>query len=358
MKILIIDTAVRVDSGGVKSILDDVYSYASKDINNAYIFLVGQRGMYSNQENISVVVREDLQKNYFRRLWFDFVSGKRTVQKMGVDVVVSLQNTGVMGLKVAQMIYVHQPLPFTGQKSFSFFKANERKLAFYQKIVGLVIKVNIHFIRNAAITVQSNWLVGNLRRYTNLPILVNKPSIDFSYLDSIPYGLESKRFFFPSTAMPYKNHKTLIVAYRSLPIELRKKFPLVLTITKDELVMLTGSEGCVGVQCIGRISRAKVLETLASSILVFPSTIETLGLPVLEAEYLGRRIIAANIPSVVELVSEYDGAQLFDPGSSSQLSKLLVQSVTQKESQSYKYHFSEDDSWKMFFDEVGKLGTK
>ena len=62
----------------------------------------------------------------------------------------------------------------------------------------------------------------------------------------------------------------------------------------------------------GSISREKVFEMYAKSILIFPSYVESFGLPLLEAKLTGTYIIASNTPFCHEILDGYDKADFFD----------------------------------------------
>lgn len=61
----------------------------------------------------------------------------------------------------------------------------------------------------------------------------------------------------------------------------------------------------------GPISREEVFEKYASSILLFPSYVESFGLPLLEARMTGTYVIASDTPYSREILSGYDKAAFF-----------------------------------------------
>ena len=69
----------------------------------------------------------------------------------------------------------------------------------------------------------------------------------------------------------------------------------------------------VSIICIGNISREEVFEKYCNSILVFPSYIETVGLPLLEAKKCNTPIIASDTAFSHELLDSYDNVNFFDP---------------------------------------------
>ncbi len=60
------------------------------------------------------------------------------------------------------------------------------------------------------------------------------------------------------------------------------------------------------------------------SALIFPSYIETVGLPMLEARRHGRRIMASDRPFSREVLAGYPNAQFFDPFDSAALARAIL----------------------------------
>jgi len=117
------------------------------------------------------------------------------------------------------------------------------------------------------------------------------------------------RFFYPASALPYKNFEVAIQALILLRAQ-GHHAELVLTITGMEndyarRIMALAKPLGDAVQFCGPISRRSALLMLQQSILVFPSIIETFGLPLLEARKLGSWVIAADTPFARKILDGY-----------------------------------------------------
>lgn len=355
MHYVVIDFVVRDNSGGILSILQDVNKFARRHSGDFFTFVVGTENLVVPAPNINVILRHDLQRSYTKRLFFDFFGGAKFINSLHADVVISLQNTAVLGLNVPEMLYVHQPLPIEKNYRFSFFKKSERKMAFYQHFVGSIIKMNLRLFHNGAITVQTHWMKKELKHYTRQQIFVTRPSIDRSDYSGQVLGKKSKNFFFPSTAMIYKNHQNLIEAYKSLPEKIKAEYNLILTISKDEYTKLyKKTEDDPHIKFYGRIPRSEVLTILSHSILVFPSKIETLGLPLIEGMILQRQIAASDISPVIEVTEGYDSVTYFNPDDRDSISSALLK-VLQMNLAKRKFEDSYKNGWQAFFDNVGAI---
>ncbi|MDI4583618.1 glycosyltransferase [Oenococcus oeni] len=357
MRVLILDAVVKPNSGGVYTVLKDFYNDALKRKDIDFVFIVGKNNILERQENVEIVLNRRIQKNYLYRVFFDFFFGRKYIEKFDPDVVLSFQNTGVLHLNIPQVVYVHQPISFQKTYHFSLFKSSERKMFFYQYIVGTVLKINLFLLKRSEIIVQTKWMKRAVGRISRAQIKIFKPKIDVIDKELLLKSIEnskSKYLFYPSTAMVYKNHLTLVEAYSKLNSEFKKRMPLKLTITRDEYTRMFGEpSNDIGIEFLGRIPRRKVLELLAVSSLVFPSKLETLGLPLLEAKELGRPIVASKTSPNMETVGSYENVKWFDPDSvPSVIEALQEASVSTSKVQKKFNKNSKNNGWDNLINEL------
>jgi len=123
-------------------------------------------------------------------------------------------------------------------------------------------------------------------------------------------------FLYVASGEPHKNHRCLIEAWKILVS--KNIFPsLCLTISLENSPELYKSieyekeTNGLKIECIGYISSEKISDVYArSGALIYPSTMESLGLPLIEARLLGLPIIASERDYVRDLI---DPEQSFDP---------------------------------------------
>ena len=84
------------------------------------------------------------------------------------------------------------------------------------------------------------------------------------------------------------------------------------------------------IEFIGPVPRTQLFEQYASSVLVFPSYIETIGLPLLEARSVGAPILAADCLYARDGVGGYEKAEFFETFDSEALSRLMKQKIVEK----------------------------
>ena len=117
--------------------------------------------------------------------------------------------------------------------------------------------------------------------------------------------------------MPYKQHKTIILAVKYLRDNnsgIGERIRVHFTVTSQDFpdlyrfVHSNNLENQIIFQ--GKIPHEKLLEMYQSSVgLLFPSTIETLGLPLIEAARFGLPIIASDMDYAKEVLDGYEGVE-------------------------------------------------
>lgn len=158
---------------------------------------------------------------------------------------------------------------------------------------------------------------GKLRSSSKIKVL--SPDIKITIKKS--YEQENKvnkLFFYPASAISYKNHTIIIEAAKQLKKKGITNYRVVLTLEGDENKAVEKmaqevQEQNLPIEFIGKITPDEVYEYYSKSILIFPSYVETFGLPMLEAKLHGSPILASDCPFSHEILDGYDQAKFFNP---------------------------------------------
>lgn len=314
MRILVNDLAAS--ASGALSVLESFYQYIRENDNeNEYIFLLS--GDYLEEtERIKVRIIPEVKKSGFHKLYFDLLSGKKVFNQYNPDYVISLQNIITFGYKGKQAVFVHQAIPFQKRKRFSFFKKDERAYAFIQTVVGYFIKKSIK--KADRIFVQTNWMkeaiIGKCRISDRIVhVIPPEYCIDNKY----QYKLQRNQFFYPAAfENNYKNQTCIYEAAEILQNKGKTDFNIILTLDKDH-------QQKYGCKFVGLLDKDQLYEYYSSSILVFPSYIETVGLPLVESMSVGAIIFVADCEYAHEVVGDYQNAYFFNPFNPNELSELM-----------------------------------
>ena len=347
MKILVINFAAS--EGGALSILQDFYeSINENDKDNEWYFLLSDRYL-EETKNIKVIVDPSLKK-WSKRIFFDLFLHKSLLKEIQPDVIFSMQNTSLFSLKIPQILYLHQSLPFQKEKKYSFFKKEERKFAVYQFIIGNFIKYSLKYTNK--IVVQTVWMrkaVENTKYGRNKAIAVQPPiPIEKNNTEVI---LTYRDFFYPTSDAPYKNI-SLIEDACKIVNRTNPNIDINVDITIDREIPSSS------ITSIGKIPRSEVVNRYQKSILIFPSFIETFGMPLAEAKAMGTIILAADTEFSREILEGYENAYFFNHTDSNQLAELMVQcamkDITLSNATSLKTN-STSDGWDTVQQEIFTL---
>lgn len=329
MKIVVINTAAS--NGGALSVLLDFYNHLieTKD-KNEWIFILSD--LYIQEtENIKIIVNKKVKSNWINRLKWELHDGKKFINNLKPDVVFSMQNTISRGIKCPTAIYLHQSIPFQTVKKFSFFYRKEQKLAFYQYIIGYIIKKSLKIADK--VIVQTNWIKEAIIKSTKIDsknickIAPNINNIDVRVEEEY---LKEKIFFYPASAAIYKNHKCIVEAVKKLNDQCISDFKVLFTLDPSYREILNVNKDIEDkIIFLGNIPRSEVIDKYRKSVLVFPSYIETFGLPLLEAYMVGSFILASDCEFSKEILNEYNNVKYFDPFSSDELSELMKNIITE-----------------------------
>lgn len=320
MRIVVNDIAAS--HGGAMTVLKDFYScVCNYDKENEWIFLLNDR-YFEETENVKILTLPEIKKSRLKKIVFDCISGKYYIQKLKPDVVFSLQNIIIFGLKIPQVVYIHQPLPFQSTKKFSLIKKSEQKLAVIQYFVGQLIKLSAK--KSDKIIVQTAWMKEAVCRICHLPenkVMTNLPTITLNNNEDSSVDFNRNEFFYPSSEIVYKNIDCIRNASKILD---GKGIAHSITLT------LPPKKSIGNIHCIGRLSHDDVMKRYHDSTLLFPSYIETFGYPIAEARMIGTIVLASDTPFSREILKGYANAYFFDPFKPEELAELMEKVINRR----------------------------
>lgn len=315
MKTLVYDVAAS--ESGALSILEEFYDKYRNDKENQYVFVISTPELEST-DNIQVLRYPWIKKSWLHRWWFDHFYAPRIVKEYQIDKVFSLQNVLVPLCNIEQELYLHQPLPFVEYR----FNFNENKLFWiYQHIIGRQIKKSVK--KASKVIVQTNWMKEACIKQVGADsnkIDVQQPKIDMKMI--IPFvdtPEHRKNFFYPATPLEYKNHMVILEAFKMLQDEGITNYKITFTFNGDESeyakkLYSYAQQYDLKVTFAGKLSREEVFKMYSKSVLLFPSLIETFGMPLLEARLSGTPIIARDTSFAKEILKDYGNVMFANTG--------------------------------------------
>lgn len=336
MKILVYDVAASV--GGALTVLEDYHGRALSDKENDYVFVLSTPNL-TETDNVTVLNYPFVKKGWLSRLRFDLCVMPSLIRRLNPDRILSLQNTLVPFVRKEQWVYMHNLLP-RDICDMRFSMRSEPVLWVYQNVIGRVIARSLR--RADKVIVQSEWLKERCSKQYGIPaerIKVERPS-------SAPFEMscngvqkdEEVVFFYPASSASYKNHRVILDACSCLKNEGIDGYRVVFTLSGSEGALseslkARSEEEDLPIQFCGHLGREEMgAAYMESNVLLFPSRLETWGLPLQEAQQFGLEIIASDLDYARETIDGYDQAYFFDPTNPRELAGLMRDLVARKQS--------------------------
>ena len=322
MKIAVVDLASN--NGGALAITHSFFEYiaAGNASSCEWYYIIANLSL--NETPFVNIIRFPVAgKGLIHRAIVKHIKINRFIHNNQINAVVCMDNMGIANCNIPQFVYLHQSLPFQKIKKFSFFKKEEREFAIRQYLQGSLIKKSIS--SSTCVFVQTEWMKNAVLDQVRNVHVVNIGYPQYEVRGSTDeIKVLTKDFFYPCSPVIYKNIPVIIKAVNRLR-KLGYSFHFYITLTDDELKYL-GKTDTIDKDvfvCLGRISREKVHQLYQKTTLVFPSYIESLGLPLVEARDMGRWIIASDCAFSHEILDSYPNKEYFHPFDEKGLLKLM-----------------------------------
>lgn len=304
----------------------------------------------------------NLWKSMRSRIRFDAVGCRRFLEEKGVraDKLISFQNTGVNALKdIPQLVYYHQAIPFYPYR-WNPLKASERKMFLYKRIYPWFVRTSIG--KQTHVVVQTPYVQQCFARFFHFDekrihaLFPDVKAIDRTQVEAYPYETGVSHFIYPAFGWSFKNHRLLLEALQQLQQrnpEAVAGIRLHLTVTEQEAPDLAAQVHALGLAGMvlleGGVAYEKLLQKYAACKgLLFPSKMETIGLPLVEAASLGLPVLAPDLGYARDVLDGYDGAQFLPLGDPARWADAIA-SLAAQPLQRHPYEIVRKSSWPDFF---------
>ncbi|MDR0686706.1 MAG: glycosyltransferase [Dysgonamonadaceae bacterium] len=332
-KRLIVLSGINIFRGGTLKIMRDCIAALSGfvDVNTEIIALVHNRELYREYPNVRYIAYPRSRKSWLWRLYYEYFGLWRMSKRLNPWCWFSIHDTTPNVVAQRRMVYCHN--------SFPFYRLRLRDLFLQPGIAMLclfsyyIYRINIH--KNDYIIVQQEWFRHELHKFFGIDnIIVSLPDEEDSYLTANASDSVKEtgvcRFFYPSTPMIHKNIETACEAAVKLQRYGIGNFELVITLDGTEnryAKYIYGKYcGCSAINFTGYLKHDRMQQWYEEcSCLVFPSKVETWGLPLSEAKQACKPILVSDLPYARETVGGYDRVRFFNPDDSGELAGLMQQ---------------------------------
>ena len=353
----IVVSAVNIRKGGTLTILRDCLEYLSTlTASGEYrvVALVHKQEL-CHYKGIEYIEMPDTIKGWGKRLWCEYATMYRISKELApVYLWLSLHDTTPRVVAEHRAVYC--------QTSFPFLKLKLNDWRFDYKI-GLFINIK----KNDYLIVQAEWLRKGFAQMFGLPRerFIVAPPEKKGYVPTIKVakGETTFNFFYAATPDCHKNFELICQAAQLLEETIGKgQFKVVLTVKGAEnnyAQWLYNKWGKVSsIEFHGLMDKDTLYSHYAmADCLIFPSRIETWGLPITEYAQYQKPMLLADLPYAHETAAGTSQTAFFNPQSPLQLKELMQRLVENDKSfLSYipqrKIAAPTAESWEQLFEKL------
>jgi len=307
---LIVVSAVALVSGGPLTILRQAVDAARASSDASFLFLVHDAGSWEESGNVRFLSFPHARRSYLRRLRTEYRRFPKLSRRWRPDVWLSLHDVTPPVTARRQAVYCHNPLPY--------WKPTLRDLRLHpfevvrSFLYGFVFRTNAR--RNDHVIGQLPWYAEFMGRYMRVPrerlvVVAPRAGGPPPVVEKAPArGAEPLACLYASLPRVFKNFE------EALELCDQPGVRLTVTVSGDEnrYARWVRSRARGDVVFAGQLSHEDALAAMArSDVVLFPSRLETFGLPVQEAIDLGRTLVLPVRPWTVAVAGEYPRAHFY-----------------------------------------------
>ena len=337
MKTIVI-SAINIKNGGPLTILNSCLLYLNNNLALKYriIAIVYEKRLLDQFEHIEFIELNKTTKLYLHKLYYEYYYFNKISIKFKPHLWLSLNDATPNIKSDLRAVYCHNSSPFY-KCSFKEILLDP-KFYIFTLFYKFLYRINIK--KNNFVIVQQNWFreeFSSMFKIDENKIIVSPPltSVRHQNFNIIANNKDEHVFFYSAYPRVFKNFEIIGESAKILISKGVVNFKIYLTIG--------GSENCYSkyifykyknlknLSFIGLQSRQKVYEYYSlSNYLIFPSKLETWGLPISEMKEFKKPIIAADLPYAHETVGDYDKVIFFNPFNPDDLANAMIKAINGK----------------------------
>lgn len=330
MKKLVLSGINLFEAGPLSIYYDCLDALLSLGIDTEYeiVAFVHKLSLFEKYRNrIECIELPDSRDSYFKRIKYEYLYFYSYSKTKDIDVWISLHDITPRVKAKKIYTYCHNPSPFM-KKDITKIKYSPVNVAF-SYLYKYLYRINIKAA--TAIIVQQNWMRKEFKkRYPIDNVIVARPNFNIEFDGGRIENHEGKKIFvFAAYPRFFKNFEVICEASKKID---KKDFEVWLTVDGTENKYSADLRNVYGnieqIKWLGIQSRQKVFEMYKeASALIFPSVLETWGLPISEFKLTGKTMILANLPYAKEALGTYEKVVFFNPEDAMELSSIMEEVI-------------------------------
>jgi hypothetical protein len=328
----IIVSAINITEAGPLRILNDVLSTLSsicvQERYKVIALVYDKKRCYYN--NIKYIEIKSSKQNWLNRFYYEYFVFKKISKFFKPYMWLSLHDITPNVIANKRIVYCHNPSPFYGfsVKDIRF----DLKFVVFVLFYKYLYRINIK--KNDAIIVQQDWIRESFSEMYSYPkdkIIVSYPIENDITKPPASFGdvvNANTTFFFPAMARIFKNFEVVCKAVEILEKDDICNYSVIFTIdgteNKYSRWIYDKYKHLKTVSFIGKVDKEIVNKYYENcSCLLFPSRLETWGLPISEFSKYNRPMIISDLKYAHETASESRLVAYFNPNDPIKLASLM-----------------------------------
>lgn len=314
----VVISGVNLTNSGPLSILHECVNYAAIHLNESFriIVLVNNADLIK-KSGVTVYEFPWSKKSWFFRLYYEYYFFLRLSKRLKPYLWLSLHDITPKIKSKIQAVYCHNPSPFYRISAREIIL--DPKFALFNLFYKYLYKINIR--KNDFVIVQQEVMrrrFGKLYGLSN--IVVAHPQVNFySEIKKVKASDKADKtiFFFPAFPRVFKNFEVVCRAACILTERGINNFEVCFTFSGSEnwyaRHIYRKYRKIKNIKFMGLLSRDKVFEFYTvSDCLVFPSRLETWGMPITEFKLFDKPILLADAEYARETLGDYSKGVFFN----------------------------------------------
>lgn len=325
----VVISAVSLTDGGPYTILRECLASAALSLPLEWeIFALVHDANIIDHNRVHCISIPSAKKSWLYRLYWEWIGFMRISRNLEPVFWLSLHDITPRVTTKRLAVYCHNASPFyTITLRESIFEPKLLLFCIFYKYLYKVFSW-----RNFAVVVQQSWIRDELRKMNGHPnIIVAHP------ISSNPPALITKArlgkkmvFLYPALPRVFKNFEVLCNAAKLLPENIKSEIEIRLTFDGSENKyaneFVKKYKNIHSLNFIGRQNQEEMLEQYAQAdTILFPSKLETWGLPISEAKAYSKPLLVANLPYAHESIGNYPAVSFIDAGNAAAWASAIEQ---------------------------------
>lgn len=319
-------SAVNIVEGGTLTVLRECLLAAKKNLSYKWkITAIVNSADLIGIPGINYIERPDIKRSWLARIRFEYYECRSLSRQLKADFWLSMHDTSPRVVTPRQAVYCHNAMCFY-RMSWPEFRLDP-KLYVFALLYGWLYRLNMS--ANDAVIVQQDWMRKEFEiQFGFRNVVVAHPVVETPRQSSVVAKKSGLNFFYPSLPRVFKNFEILLEAWAELETDPSWCGQLIVTVDGSEnpysRSLLRRFGHLSRVTFIGRLTHHEVQEIYKTTdCLIFPSKLETWGIPLTEAKQHGLAIICADLPYARETIGNYEFVSFFPSNDSSELARKI-----------------------------------